>query len=53
MIMADDDSAMRVAKNDLSPHIYQLINKEETAFKHLLMNQHTSLALSSHHKEKG
>ena len=41
---------VRVAEYDLSTHIDELVHEEETAFKHLLMNQNTSLALGCSHK---
>ena len=48
--MTDDDSPVRVAQDNLCPHINQLVDKEQTAFEHLLMNQHTALGLGSHNQ---
>ena len=40
MVMPDDNSAMRVAKDYLCTHVYQFINEEQTALEHLLMDEH-------------
>ena len=40
----DHNRAVRIAKNYPSPHVYQLVDEEEAALEHLLMNQHTSRA---------
>ena len=50
MIMSDDNCTMRITKNDLCTHVNQLIDKEQTAFKHFLMNQYASFSLSSYHE---
>ena len=42
---------MRIAKNDLRSHVDQFVDKEETAFEHLLMDQHTADSLRRHNEE--
>ena len=42
---------MRGAENDLRAHIYQTVDEEQAALKHLLMKQHTATSLCSHHNE--
>ena len=49
--MTDDHGPVGVAKDNLCPHIYQLVHKEQAALKHLLMNQDTSLGLGSHYQQ--
>ena len=51
MVMSDDNRSMRVTKDNLGSHINELIHEEETALKHLLMNQDTTLTLNCHHKK--
>jgi hypothetical protein len=34
----DHDSPVRITKNDLRAHIDQFIDKEQTAFKHFLVD---------------
>ena len=47
----DHRSSVRVAKDDLRPHVDQLIHKEQAAFEHLLMDQHTTDSLGGNHQE--
>ena len=42
---------VRIAKNDLRSHVDQFVDKEETAFEHLLMDQHTADSLRRHNEE--
>ena len=46
-----DNGTVRVAKYDLRPHVYKFVNKEKTALKHLLMDEHTTLGLRGHNKK--
>ena len=50
MVMPYHDSPMRVAKDDLSSHIDELVHEEKTALKHLLMYEHASTALCGCYK---
>ena len=49
--MTDHYGTMRVAKNDLSSHIYQSVDEEQSALKHLLMEKHGTLGLRGHHNQ--
>lgn len=51
MVVAYDDSPMRIAQYDLGSHIYEFVYEKQTAFKHLLMYEHTALALGSDHQK--
>ena len=42
VVVPDDNRPVRVTEDDLRPHINEFVHKEEAAFEHLLMNQHTS-----------
>ena len=53
MVMSYHHSPMRVAKDNLRTHIDKFIRKEQTAFEHLLVNEHRALALRSHHEHNG
>ena len=46
VVVSDDDGTMRIAENDLSPHVDQFVCEEETALEHLLMDQTTSMTES-------
>ena len=50
MVMSDNYGTMRVAKNDLRPHVDQFVHKEQTAFEHLLMNKHAPFGLRGNDK---
>ena len=50
VVVADDHGAVRVAENDLRAHIDQVVHEEQTAFKHLLVNQHGALRLGGDHE---
>ena len=43
--MAYDDSAVGVAEDDLGSHVYELVNKEESALKHYLMDEDWAFGL--------
>lgn len=47
----DHSRPVRIAKNDLRSHVDQFVDKEETAFEHLLMDQHTADSLRRHNEE--
>ena len=49
--MADDDGAVRVAQDDLGTHVNEFVHKEESALKHLLMNQDAAVGLRCHHQQ--
>ena len=53
MVMANNNRTVRVAEDDLCTHINQFIDKEETRFEHLLVNEHGAFRLGSDHKEDG
>ena len=42
---------MRVTKDNLRPHINQLVHKEQAALEHLLVNQHRTFGLCGHHEQ--
>ena len=46
--MAHDDCPVRIAKDDLSTHIDQFVNEEQSALEHLLMEQHRATSLGSY-----
>src|ERR1700754_2886748 len=47
----DDGCAVRIAEDDLGAHIDQLVDKEKTAFEHLLMNEHGPFGLCGYDKD--
>ena len=51
MVFANDHCAVWVAKDDLCAHIDELVHKEETALKHLLMNEDGPLGLCRYNEE--
>ena len=53
VIVTDYYRAVRIAEDDLRAHVDEFIHEEQTALKHLLMNQYGSLSLSSHHQQYG
>ena len=50
MVVSDHHGAVRVAENDLRSHVDELVHEEQPALEHLLMDEHTALALGGHHK---
>ena len=55
MVVTDNNCPVRIAENDLRTHINEFIHEEETALKHLLMDEDTTLALgcrNKYHAEK-
>lgn len=53
MVLPHDDGAVRVAEDDLCPHVYELVDEEEAALKHLLMDEHGAARLCRHDEEHG
>ena len=51
VVVAYDRSSVWVAQDNLGSHINQFINEEESALEHLLVNEHSTLGLCSHHQE--
>ncbi len=45
MVKTNHGCAVRIAEDDLCPHVNQLVNKKEPAFKHLLMDEHAAFCL--------
>ena len=41
---------MGIAQNNLGSHVNEFIDKEQSAFKHFLMNEHTPAGLSGDHQ---
>ena len=41
---------VRVAEDDLGAHVYQSVDEEQTAFKHLLVDEHTATCLGGHYQ---
>ena len=48
--MTDYSRSVGVTKYDFSTHINKFINKEQTTFKHFLMNKDTSSCLGGNHQ---
>jgi len=42
---------VRVAQDDLRPHVYKFINKEQPAFEHFLMDNDLPFGLGGHHQD--
>ena len=51
LVVADDDGAVRVAQDDLCAHVYELIDEEESAFEHLLVDEHRAFGLCADHEQ--
>ena len=51
VVMSHYYCPMWIAEDDLGSHINELVDKEEAALKHLLMDQNRTLALGRHHKD--
>ena len=51
MVVPYDDSAMWVAEDDLCSHVDEFVNEEESAFEHLLVDEHRAFGLGSNDKE--
>ena len=51
VIVTDYHSAVRVAQNNLRPHIEEFIYEEQPTLEHLLMNQYRTLSLRGYHQQ--
>ena len=51
VVVADDRGAVRVAEDNLRPHVDELVDEEEAALEHLLVDEHGALGLGGHHEE--
>ena len=49
-VKTDNSGTVRVAEDNLGTHVNKLVNKKETALKHLLMDEHAAAGLCSHNK---
>ena len=52
-VVADDDGAMRVAKDDLCAHIDEFIDEKQATFKHFLVDEHRTASLRRHDEQNG
>ena len=50
MVVSDYYGTVRVAKDDLSTHVDELVYKEQAAFEHLLVDQYASFGLGGHYE---
>ena len=48
-VVAYNNGTVWVAENNLCPHVYQAVNEEQAALKHLLVEQHRTTGLRSYH----
>ena len=48
-VVTYDDGTVGVAENNLCTHVYQAVNEEQAALKHLLVEQHRTTGLRSYH----
>ena len=51
MVVAYYGGTMWVTKDNLRTHIYELIDKEQTALEHLLVDEHRTLCLCCHNEK--
>ncbi len=51
LIKADDGGAVRVAEDNLSAHINELIHEKQARLEHLLVNEHRAFGLRSHYQK--
>ena len=49
--MAYDDSTVGVAENNLGTHVDELVDEEQAALEHLLMEQHGTAGLGGHNDQ--
>ena len=49
--MAYNDGTVGIAEDDLCAHVDELVNEEQTALKHLLMEKHAASSLGGHDDE--
>ena len=50
-IVTHDHSTVRIAEDNLCTHVNEFIDEEQTALKHLLMEEHAATSLSGYHDE--
>ena len=50
VVMTHNHGSVRVAQDDLSSHVDELVNEEQTALKHFLVDEHCALGLCGYHK---
>lgn len=48
-VVTNNNGTVWVAENNLCPHVYQAVNEEQAALKHLLVEQHRTTGLRSYH----
>lgn len=53
VVLTHDDGAVRVAEDDLRAHVDELVDEEETALEHLLMDKHGAAGLGGYDEEHG
>ena len=51
MVVSHHYGAVRVAEDDLCAHVDEFVHEEESALKHLLMEEHRALGLCGYHDE--
>ena len=51
MVVTDDRSTVGVTQDNLRTHIYELIDEEQAALEHLLVDEHSTLSLRCHNQE--
>ena len=51
LVVSYDNCAMWITQDDLCSHVYQLVNEEQSAFKHLLMYQDASFGLCCNNQQ--
>ena len=51
MVVAHHHSTVRVAENNLCTHIDELVDEEQSALEHLLMEEHAATCLCRHNEE--
>ena len=47
-VVTNDNCTVGIAEDNLCTHVDQLVDKEQAALEHLLVEQHTAPCLSSH-----
>ena len=51
VVVSDDDGAVGVAEDDLCAHVDELVDEEEAALEHLLMDEHGAFGLGGDDEE--
>ena len=52
-VVAYDDGTVRVAEDDLCAHVDELVDEEQAAFEHLLVEEHGATGLRGHDEQHG